>query len=374
MRKVIVPLTAFLILTACSNGPVKGPATADARASAETVKMLAGLKDEVNKGIMFGHQDDLAYGIGWVSPGGESDIRRVTSDYPAVYGMDLGDIEHGTEVNLDSVPFEQMKAFAREIWSRGGVITFSWHVDNPLTGGTAWDVSSGKVVNSVLPGGICHDKYREWLDSLAGFMTSLTDEKGVAIPVIFRPYHEHTGSWFWWGQDLCTDDEFIALWRFTFNYLCGEKGLHNLLFAYSAAGGFEDREQYMQRYPGDEYVDLVGFDYYQMPDADSRSFIDAVSRGLDIVTGVAAEHGKLAALTEAGFESIPDSTWWTGTLWPAIKDYPVSYVLVWRNAHNKPGHFYAPYPGQVSANDFLDFYNLPATLFQKDITGLDIYK
>ncbi len=374
MKTPIVLVLALIMMTGCNHPQKKNHGAADPNATAETVKMLAGLKVAAEKGIMFGHQDDLSYGIGWVSPNGESDVKRVTTDYPAVYGMDLGDIEHRAEVNLDSVPFSDMKTFAREIWARGGVITFSWHVDNPLTGGTAWDISSDKVVASVLPGGERNDLFKEWLDNLAEYLGSLVDDKGVAIPVIFRPYHEHTGSWFWWGQNLCTDEEFVSLWKYTFNYLCGEKNLHNLLFAYSSAGDITDSEQYLERYPGDEFVDLVGFDYYEMPVAGNQSFTDAVSRVLDIVTEVATEHGKLAALTEAGYEGIPDSTWWTGTLWPAVKDHRISYLLVWRNAHNKPGHFYAPYPGQMSENDFINFYNMPATLFQSDITSLNIYK
>jgi mannan endo-1,4-beta-mannosidase len=147
-----------------------------------------------------------------------------------------------------------------------------------------------------------------------------------------------------------------------------------VLFAYSSSGDITDKQQYLERYPGDDYIDLMGFDYYQMRDAGNSSFISEVSRVLGIVTGVAEEHGKIAALTEAGYESIPDSTWWTSTLWPAVKDHKISYLLVWRNANNIPGHFYAPYPGQLSADDFIDFYNLPGTLFQDDLTKLEIYK
>ncbi len=374
MYRTLFITAAMLLMTACSTGDRKTTGPADRSATPETVNMLAGLKQAAGEGIMFGHQDDLSYGLGWVYPGGESDVKRVTGDYPAVYGMDMGDIEHRSPVNLDSVPFEDMKVFVRQIWARGGVITLSWHVDNLLTGGTAWDVTSDKAVASLLPGGEKHEEFKTWLDNVAEFLASLKDDKGVAIPVIFRPWHEHTGSWFWWGQDLCTTDEFIALWRFTFNYLCGEKNLHNLLFAYSSGGDIGSTEQYLERYPGDEYVDLMGFDYYQMSDAGNSSFRENVSRVLGIVTEAAVAHGKLAALTEAGYEGIPDSSWWTTVLWPAIENHRISYALVWRNAHNKPGHFYAPYPGQASEQDFITFYNIEETLFQSEVTALSIYK
>ena len=374
MQKLIMLTATLIFLTGCASGQVRKTGPADPSATLETVNLLAGMKAAASQGIMFGHQDDLAYGKGWVYPDGESDVKRVCGDYPAVYGMDLGHIEHLATTNLDTVPFDKMKIFAREIYSRGGIITFSWHADNPLTGGNAWDVTSEKTVASVLPGGENHDKFKQWLDNIAAYFSSLTDEKGVAIPVIFRPYHEHTGSWFWWGQKLCTTEEYIGLWRFTVDYLCKTKNVHNVLFAYSSSGDIADKEQYLDRYPGDDYIDLLGFDYYEMPAAGNRSFITNVSNVLNIITGVAEEHGKLAALTEAGYESIPDSTWWTNTLWPAIKDHKISYVLVWRNAHNIPNHFYAPYPGQLSADDFVNFYKLPGTLFQADLTKLDIYK
>jgi mannan endo-1,4-beta-mannosidase len=342
--------------------------TADLLATEETSGLLTELRATTDKGIMFGHQDDLSYGIGWIYPGGESDVKKVCSDFPAVYGMDLGHLEKGSSINLDSVPFEDMREFAREIHSRGGIITFSWHCDNPLTEGSAWDVSSDKVVASVLPGGKNHDKYKQWLDQLANFFNTLTNDSGRAIPVIFRPYHEHTGSWSWWGEKLCTAEEYIRLWHFTVDYLCKTRNVHNLLFAYSSSGDIRNADEYLERYPGDDYIDIMGFDYYQSASSGNQSYIDAVRERLGIIMSVAAEHHKVPALTETGYESVPDPFWWTGVLWPAVKDFRISYLLVWRNAHNKPGHYFAPYPGQQSANDFINFYNLPASLFQKDIT------
>ncbi len=93
MFKTFIITAVMLTMTACSSGDTKRTGPADRSATPETVNMLAGLKQAAGQGIMFGHQDDLSYGIGWVYPGGESDVKRVTGDYPAVYGMDLGDID-----------------------------------------------------------------------------------------------------------------------------------------------------------------------------------------------------------------------------------------------------------------------------------------
>lgn len=80
---------------------------------------------------------------------------------------------------------------------------------------------------------------------------------------------------------------------------------------------------------------------------------------------------KPMALAEAGYEAIPNPKWWTGTLLKAIGDYKISYVLLWRNhgwqEKEQKMHYYAPFTGQISEKDFVDFYNLDQTIFEKDI-------
>ena len=136
---------------------------------------------------MFGHQDDLAYGVNWKYVTGNSDIKEVTGDYPAVYGWELGQLELDSPANLDAVPFAAMKNFIAEGYARGGVITISWHFTNAVTGKSAWDAVPG-VVAAILPGGTKHDLYKSWLDKLASFMHALKGKNGEAIPVIFRPF------------------------------------------------------------------------------------------------------------------------------------------------------------------------------------------
>ena len=92
-----------------------------------------------------------------------------------------------------------------------------------------------------------------------------------------------------------------------------------------------------------------------------------LDRYIGYICEAAQEHGKVAALTETGYEGLKTADWWTRTLVPVLGRHPVSYVLVWRNAHDKPGHFYAPYPGQESAADFVTFYNDGKTLFLHDL-------
>ena len=301
----------------------------------ETENLLINLKKVSARGFMFGHHDDTNYGIGWEGDEGRSDVKSVCGDYPAVISFDLGHIELGDTMSLDKVPFTKIRKEILNQYKRGGMSSLSWHLRNPLTGGDSWDVSDTTVVKSILPGG--------------AFINSLQTEEGVKVPVLFRPWHEHTGSWFWWGEKLCTPEEYKALWHITVDILRND-GVDNALYAYSPGSEPQDTAQYLKRYPGDELANL--------------------EKSLAIVDSIGKVHNKVIAITETGYEGIPDPKWWTETLLPGIGNYPIAYVLVWRNARERITHFYAPYPGQTSAEDFMTFYNNPKTLFAADINSL----
>jgi hypothetical protein len=342
-------------------------------ATSETINLYRNLKKIAKTGFMFGHQDDLAYGVGWKYENGRSDIKDVTGDYPAVYGWELGHLEIDKPHNLDSVPFDRMQQLIRQGYERGGVITISWHLNNPLTGKTAWNPEPGTVA-SILPAGEKHDLYKSWLDKIAVFMNGLRGSGGEFIPVIFRPFHELNGSWFWWGGKNCTPDEFKKLWIFTASYLRDEKKLHHLLYAYNT-DRFSSREEYLEKYPGDEWVDVIGFDIYQR-NTPNEKFIGDLDKMLSTLVDIAAEKNKISALTEFG-GNFSDSTWWTGTFAKGIGKHKISWVLGWRNAGRKPGgefEAYVPYKGHVSENDFISFYEMENTFFEKDINNKKIYQ
>ncbi|MFW5851072.1 MAG: glycosyl hydrolase, partial [Bacteroidota bacterium] len=223
--------------------------------SEQSVKNLFSYLQKDSDSILFGHQDSLSYGIGWKYGENpqhtDSDIYRVCGDFPAVFGWDLGHIETGSAQNIDSVPFEEMRRNIQKAHEMGGIQTISWHPTNPVTGGDTWDTSV-RVLEKILPGGTHHQQFIEWLDAIADFMLSLVDKKGTKIPVIFRPYHEHTGSWFWWGDDLCMREEYINLWKFTISHLRDSRNCHNLLYCYSTDKVISE-EQYLSKYPGNEW-------------------------------------------------------------------------------------------------------------------------
>ena len=208
-------------------------------------------------------------------------------------------------------------------------------------------------------------KYRIILEYIAEFLERLKTTEGAYIPVILRPYHEHNHTWAWWGANSCTPAEYNALWRMTVKYLRDESNLHHLLYAISPQD-ISSAEEYLARYPGDEWVDIFGMDSYSLW---NLSAVTNLGQALSMVNELAAERGKVVALTEVGIENIPISNWWTDYLLAALNYNEFSrktvWALVWRNYTTE--HHFAPYPGHSSAANFIDFYDDPTTYFLDEL-------
>ena len=361
MKKIMLLTALALACSSCGSGePVETPKD----------RLTQRLCAWVNNGkIAYGHQDDLVYGHAWkvedweADPLDRSDIKDVAGRYPMLMGFDLGGIELADSCNLDGVPFGLMRKAAQLHAQRGGVVTFSWHPRNPLTGGDAWDISSDQVVKSILPGGEKAAEFNLWLRRAADFIDSI----GPDVPIIFRPWHENLGSWFWWGGRLCSAQEYQELYRHTWLYFNKERGLTNLYWCYSPNGNCGP-EAYMSRYPGDEFVDILGVDTYEYVGPDGLEeagvrYSQEIREQLTYLTALSHEHQKLMCLSETGLEGIPDFHWWTERLYPVIKDFSIAYVLTWRNAWDKPGHFYGPWKGFEGASDFKAFSELEDIIF-----------
>lgn len=320
--------------------------------------------------VMFGQQDAYVSGATFepnrMDHIGKCDTYAAAGVYPSVAGFDVGHLEvwytaeRDTEfaklipgmdrtggdferdMNIDNIRWDYMREAIRFAHRKGAVVTVSWHSVNPLTGaeyGPGNRTWSESIIKDVLPGGRLHERFRLYLDAFAGFNGTLTDEEGKLIPYIFRPFHEHTGDWFWWGTD-CRDnpndgtawsgnggrlndpEDFAALYRYAVTYLRA-KGVHNVLWTISPdrsrlgyegdEAGYNERMagDWMTGYPGDAYVDLFGLDNYwdvgsEYNRGDDGKLVDGsiqyrrFAGALETVAVLAREHGKLAALTEMG--------------------------------------------------------------------------
>lgn len=371
MKKILVIAIAAMAVFACSTPKQPEPEQTKAQ------QLMARLDTLRQKGIMYGHQDDPFYGLTWAYRQDSSDVKNVCGDWPAVMGFELGGIEMGDMKSLDSVPFTKITEEIIKHYNRGGVITISWHPRNPVTTidggglagqkfpeGTAWDVTDSMVVKKILPGGEYHEKFQTWMQRLSDFLATLKTSDGEKIPFMFRPWHENSGSWFWWGEKLCTVEEYQALWNMLQDKLQAD-GFDNIVWAYSP--GCQDNltaERLLDRYPGDERVDVLGLDGYQWVPEEKDIFLARTKQNLEVLCEVAQSHGKIPALTECGMKNMTEPTWWTSTLLPAVEAFPISYLLTWRNYKDE---WFGPSPAKPDAPYFVAFYQSGKTLFLKDI-------
>lgn len=364
-------------------------AIADTDASYETNSLYRYLLDQQGQGALFGHQHTTDNGITFSEADGvNSDVFAGTGDYPGIFGWDTLILEGlespGTPANT---PEQNVQAFADGMINAdrlGGINTVSAHMRNFVTGNDFTD-TAGRVVSQILPGAPKNAEFNAYLDLIAATADATVDADGNLIPIIFRPFHENTGSWFWWGAAHATAGEYKEIFRYTVEYLRDTKGVSNLLYAYSPNGSFGgDPTRYLDTYPGDAWVDILGYDSYENSNEpeNSDAWIATVIPDLAMVSDLADERGKIAAFTEFGRNGDRTikptgnkSLSYYTDLFDAIKNDPkasrIAYALTWSNW--ELGQFYVPYPAYPGGaehemfQDFLAFYNDPYSIFASDI-------
>jgi mannan endo-1,4-beta-mannosidase len=369
----------------------------DKQATVETRSLFAFMQQQRKQSIMFGHQHDTTQGLTITSTDGtQSDTFNAVGDFAAVYGWDTLSI---VSPKIEGDVVEQIK----KAYARGGIITVSSHFDNPLTVkqkgdqqkdewpvGTSWDKTPAVVAS--LPTGEANAVYNGYLNELADWANNLKDDKGVLIPVIFRILHENTGSWFWWGNEQSTPEEYKKLYQYTVEYLRDTKGVHNFLYAYSPNNFWEVTEaNYLERYPGDAYVDVLGFDTYGEVENNENWFKNVVANAA-LVARMADERGKIPVISEIGIRAPDieagkyDNQWYRKLIAGLKADVDarnISFLLTWRNAPdgvsgpngtNVP-HYWVPSNREENINngtleDFRAFYEDDFTAFNRDISGV----
>lgn len=343
----------------------------DKQATEQTKALFMNLYSIGSRGFMFGHHDDLWYGRFWYNESGRSDTKDVCGDYPAVFSVDFATFMDDRYRDGENSIRRRVILEARE---RGEVILAVLHLNNPLTGGDSWDNSKKNVVREILTEGTAaRKKFTEWLDRLSDFALGLKDSKGRLIPVILRPFHEHTQSWSWWGSSCTTEEEFISLWRFTVNYLRDTRGVHNFLYAISPQmdSWYSDEEasgRIVYRWPGDAYVDFLGIDCYQGINPSAfKLYVSALSDW-------AAKKKKPCGVTENGQEGFSLQNYWTTNILEPLRGTRPCMVVMWRNKYvgtnASDRHFYSIFKGHPSENDFRFMYADPESLFSSDLPDM----
>ena len=177
-------------------------------------------------------------------------IHDNTGHWPAILGADYA----GFRTN--SLVCDAPDKAATEFWKEGGLVTISAHLYNPArTNVNNYGLRDKDVdLNDLLATNT--QTHLEWMRELDQIADGLQQLKTNGVVVLWRPFHEMNGDWFWWdGKD---PETFKKLWRQMFDYFTKTKNLDNLLWVYAPNHGTNTAVYY----PGDRYVDLVGLDAY----------------------------------------------------------------------------------------------------------------
>lgn len=266
--------------------------TADPKATREAKELLQYLHTVAGKQIITGQHtqtipcEEIAY------------IRENTGKEPKLRGFEL--LAYSPNINYEDASPECLKEVEENKgtvetalqWARANrpdsILTFSFHWFSPIGGrdkgfyAEHTDFDATKVLQEVTPE---RAAFYADMDVIADILQRFQDEN---IPILWRPFHESYGTWFWWGAkgaEVARD-----LYRLMFDYYTGEKNLHNLLWVWNC-----DIEE---AYPGDNYTDVISMDVY-LPEYKATDYADTYEKLVQ-----ATSHEKVAALAEIGY--LPD--------------------------------------------------------------------
>jgi mannan endo-1,4-beta-mannosidase len=261
-------------------------------------------------------------------------IINASGKAPALLGVDF---LHSTGLNSNNEWYRGYTnatvSLAQDVYKRGGIPAYCWHWQDPSqTVEAFYTQSSGNSpyttfnLNKAFSDSVNYTAFNtasaEYqdiirdMDTVAGYLKVLAD-KGV--PVLWRPLHEASGKWFWWGSKgpgACK-----ALYRLMFQQFTGVHGLNNLIWVWTT----DEAGDALDWYPGDQYVDILGRDYYYYPRiADHASLVSSFENVKDIFGGT-----KMISLAECGSVPYPDSMAADGAGW--------SYFMPWYGDYTMDG-------------------------------------
>lgn len=289
-------------------------------ATANTKKLYSFLKDSYGKYVITGQQCD-----GGINGNEFKAIKNLTGDYPALLGLDMMDYTPSrTAFGASSSAVEKAIEFA----NKGGIVTLCWHWNAPTEylnstanssdgwWGGFYTQSSKFDIAKVMNGQDA--KGKKLLDrDIKEIAKQLKRLEKAGVPVIWRPLHEASGGWFWWGAK--GSDAYKKLWKYLYNELTNTYGCNYLIWVYNG--------QSADWYPGDEYVDIVGEDIYpgnHVYDPQVSRFRQAINYG---------SKTKITALTENGCIFDIDSAVSINALW--------SWFMTWGGEFTVNGSNYS---------------------------------
>ena len=228
-------------------------------------------------------------------------IWKVTGEFPAIVGLDMMEYSPSRAANgSQGMSIEH----ALEAWEKGAIVTMFWHWNVPkqyLTG--EWYNGFYKEGTSIDLDQIMNGEDEEGYQALLADMDAIAKELQIlqkeGVPVLWRPLHEASGGWFWWGD--CEASSYIELYRLMYDKFTNEYGLNNLIWVWNG----QDKNWY----PGDDVVDIVGEDIYP----GEKVYTSQIGKFMEVHDY--ADSNKMVVLSENGCLFDPDLAIRDGAMW-----------------------------------------------------------
>lgn len=219
---------------------------------------------------------------------------------PAIRGMDF----------IDSNKNEKEVMFAEQWWQKGGIPTIMWHWGAPSIG-NGYENSKKEVdIDRIFEQGTPENKaFWKELNEKAELLEKLNHDH---IPVLWRPFHELNGSWFWWGKK--GPQQFKRLWTTMYNYYVHEKHLNNLIWVLCYADKPDSAW-----YPGRKYVDIAGADTYQTEEKIPRLAM------YNSVKGIVGDKMPIS-MHECGIPPDPEKLFAAGVKWSWFMEWHTNFL------------------------------------------------
>ncbi|MBQ8182076.1 MAG: beta-mannosidase [Ruminococcus sp.] len=249
-------------------------------------------------------------------------IYDVTGKKPAILGLDM--MDYTPSRNALGAKLSEAVDRAIDFHEENGIITFCWHWNAPgsyiksgtdeengnprwwggfYTRNSTFDIEA--VMNGTDPEG------KEYLDKdIEGIAKQLNRLQEAGVPVLWRPLHEASGGWFWWGAKGA--DAYKKLYKYLYDQLTNKYGCHNLIWVWNG--------QNPDWYPGDEYVDIIGEDLY----LDKHVYSASAAKFSEILEYSGGK--KMIALTENGVVFDIDNVIAAGTKWAWFNTWNKSFI------------------------------------------------
>jgi len=263
-------------------------------------------------------------------------LTEITGEVPALWGSDLSLLRGDTRQNVIEEAIRQHQ--------KGSIVTIMWHAGRPhdpfLYGwksSVQAEFTDEQWQELTTPGTEMNGQWQEKVDNMAFWLRKLQEAK---VPVLWRPYHEMNGIWFWWG-DRKGEEGFAKLWKMLYERLTHHHKINNLIWVWNANAP-RDRENdeayaYELYYPGHQYVDVLAADVYHNDYRQSHH-----DQLLEL------GEGRLIALGEVGGVPTPET----------LQDQPMwAWFMIWTDWVDK-----ANTPEKVRA-----LYQYPKTLNRSEI-------